>query len=214
MVDELNDLVRSLTDKITNLEARVELLESTISIKSNTIDLLKAHVERLEERSVNQEQYQRRTSLRIHGVPVVVGSESNQDVLKIVEEVHKQVKVPYSRANIFRAHRIGPKKKIDNNVTQAIIVKFNDWDARCALYRARPTRKKPIKDIIFKSISLDLAKDRIGLLEKARERIKNSNLDANEVYAFADINCNLTVRFGQSDFRYFDSEKKLEEYFD
>ena len=171
----------------------------------------------------NLEQYQRRTSLRIHGVPVPDGPETNQEVIKHVEETHKALKIPFVRENIFRAHRIGQKKTIDVDIdpndkrkgvkkvkTQAVICKFTSWDARCALYKARPTRKKPVNNKCFTSISLDLEKNRLALLDVARSKITDLDLNTNEVYAFADINCNLVVRHGHNNFKYFNNKNQLE----
>ena len=121
-------------------------------------------------------------------------------MIKHVEDAHKALNIPFARENIFRAHRIGQKKVIDVDVdpndkkkgvkrvkTQAVICKFTNWDARCALYKARPTRKKPVKDRNFTSISLDLEKNRLALLDVARSKITEMDLDTDEVYAFADI---------------------------
>ena len=94
--------------------------------------------------------------------------------------------------------------------TQSVICKFTNWDVRCAIYKARPTRKKTVKDRNFTSISLDLEKNRLELLDVARSKIENLELNTDEVYAFADINCNLVVRYGQNKFRYFNNKIQLE----
>ena len=200
-------------DKIAQLEARLEVLEATVKLKSNTIGLLREHVDKLEDRLGSAEQYQRRTSLRIHGVKVPEGAESKEAVLKIVEDAHKAVKVPFDKKDISRCHRIGPKKAKNNVTTQSVIVKFNNWDARCALYRARPTQKKPVVGKKFSSIGLDLTRDRISLLERARSLITLNGHDES-VYPFADVNCNLVVRFGENDFRHFANKTQLEAMFE
>ena len=97
---------------------------------------------------------------------------------------------------------------------RSIIVKYNNWDTRCALYRSRPTQKKPVKDRKFASIGLDLTKERISLLERARSLIASNGLDSEVVYAFADVNCNLVVKFGDNDFRHFTNKSQLEAMFE
>lgn len=206
--------LKTSNDKIAQLEARLEVLEATVKLKSNTIGLLREHVDRLEDRLGNVEQYQRRTSLRIHGVQLPDGTESKDDVLKIVEEAHKAVKVPFDKKSIFRAHRVGPKRSKNNVTTQSVIVKFNNWDARCALYRARPTQKKPVSVKKFSTIGLDLTRERVALLERARELISKNGHDTEVVYPFADVNCNLVVKFADSDFRHFTNKTQLDAMFE
>lgn len=203
-----------MNDKIAQLEARMEVLEATVKLKSNTIGLLREHVDMLEDRLGGAEQYQRRTNLRIHGVKVSAGKESNDDVMKIVEEAHKAVKVPFDKKDIFRCHRIGPQRSKNNTTTQSIIVKYNNWDIRCALYRSRPTQKKPVTGRKFASIGLDLTRERITLLERARALIASNGFDSEVVYAFADVNCNLVVKFGDNDFRHFANKSQLEAMFE
>ena len=98
--------------------------------------------------------------------------------------------------------------------SQAVIVKFNDWETRCKFYRARPTKKKPINKKNFSSIGLDLSPASISLLYRARKLIIRNEFDANAVYAFADINCNLVVKFADDDFKHFANKTELESMFD
>ena len=155
LAKDYEGIIQTLNDRVAALEARVELIESLSQVRAQTIKVLQDHIgkldgeiNKLDERVLDQEQYQRRTSLRIHGVPVSKGKETNEDVVKIVENTHV-LKVPFDRNKIFLAHRIGKKRTVNNATTQTVIVKYKDWDTRCALYRARPKRKKPLKGCIY-----------------------------------------------------------------
>ena len=233
--------------KIENMSTRIELNESTISLQKTVIENLKTEIVGLREKTEadcqsavdkldDQKQYGMRPNLRINGVklPPKGTSESNGEVLKIVDEVCSELGVVVKPEDIFRAHRIG-KKKVDDNGRhhQAVIVRFRSWQARCDLYRARPTRKKPRQPSAtlpkpgeslpgrgFKSISLDLTPNRYDLLEKARSLISAKypdNKDGNggdKVFAYADINCNLGIRFDEKNVKFFTSQIELENLFD
>ena len=64
------------------------------------------------------------------------------------------------------------------------------------------------------SIGLDLTRERITLLERARALIASNGFDSEVVYAFADVNCNLVVKFGDNDFRHFANKSQLEAMFE
>lgn len=225
---EQGELLRrlSLLEKtVENQAAKIALLESTVALKSSTIDALKTHIDSLEARVSTSEpriealeQYGRRTSLRIHGVKSV-DDESDEDVVKVVEKVAQQIGVDISRDDIFRAHRVGKEKKLDNGTaTKQIIVKWRSWNARCAFFRARPTLKKPLKlgggdQKCFSSISMDLTKQRLELLDSARKKIAEKYPGTKEVFAFANINCRLAIRFAQDNVKYFSSMGELDTLF-
>ena len=208
---DYDELVRRLTlleKTVENQSAKITLLESTVALKSATIDTLKTHIDDLEKRITNNgqqeariealEQYGRRSNLRIHGVKTA-DKETDEDVMNIVEEVAEQIGVEFSREDVFRAHRVGKEKKLDNGTaSQQIIVKWKTWDARCAFYRARPTPRRPLtldagKQQCFSSISMDLTKQRLDLLDSARKKLKENMPNKKGVFAYANINCRLAV---------------------
>ena len=41
-----------------------------------------------------------------------------------------------------------------------------------------------------------------------------NELDSGEVYAFADVNCNLVIKFADDDYRHFSNKADLEAMFD
>ena len=86
----------------------------------------------------------------------------------------------------------------------------------------RPTKESPRKKKVpspsgYRSISLDLTSDRYTLLDKAKGLINthfpdNSN-QTQKVFAFADVNCNLAVRFGVNNMKLFSNEMQLNKIF-
>ena len=227
---EVNDELDRLRKIIENQSAKIELLESTVRLKSATVDALqeqvginKSKIVELSNETENLEQYGRRSSLRIYGVPVAKqgvangadGSTAKEDVIGIVKDVAKQIGVVFNRNDVFRAHRVGKKSTVDGKEVQQIIVKWRSWDARNAFYRARPTYQKPLQlqqgEVQkFGSIGLDLTKTRINILKEVRGLIEQKG--NKNVFAFADINASLCVCLGNKNFKYFnDTEgfKKL-----
>jgi len=207
--------------KIENLSARLVLTESTIALQKNTIEVLQGHISLQRDKVENQEQYHRRPNLRINSVvlPKPGESESNEDVMKIVEAVCTDLKVPLQPNDIFRAHRVGPKKTEEGGRRhQAVIVRFRSWQTRCALYKARPTKQRPRKTagpapFGYRSIGLDVTPDRYTLLDKSKELISEHFPDNSKVFAYADVNCNLAVRLGDNNVKFFSNQVQLDKIF-
>ena len=214
--------------KYVNILARMELCESTVAVQKNTIELLKGEIASLRGESFSQEQYLRRSNIRINGIslPPKGSDESPEVISKIVKDVCTDLGVAVEPGDVFRAHRIGKKKKDEDTgrFHQSVIVRFRSWNARCALYRARPTRQRPRKNQSappagYKSVSLDLTKESFRLLDLAREKIRQNVKDNdtgdghNKVFCYADINCNLVVRFGDKNLKFFRNERELNKLF-
>ena len=101
-------------------------------------------------------------------------------------------------------HRSSPPRTNDDGVVVAqTIVKFRHWDPRRKSHLGREdARKKGF------AIRHDLTKRRYGLLKKARDIIKQQFAECDEVYAYADINCNLVIRRGAKAF-HFNNDMEL-----
>ena len=204
--------------KYENLSARMELCDSTLAIQKNTIEKLKGEIDSIRGDSCSQEQYNRRSNLRINGItlPAKGEDEKPEAISKIVKDVCADLGVALQPSDVFRAHRIGKKKKDDSTgrYHQSVIVRFRSWNARCSLYRARPTQQRPRVNKApppsgFKSISLDLTKESFRLLDLAREKLRRNFKDNNKVFCYADINCNLAIRFGDKNVKFFRNEAEL-----
>ena len=125
---ELKEYIKSITDNLSTKESVLEALEqfqnhfiekfeklikekdekiieleSQISIQQNAID-------KLIVKSDDNEQYSRRSCLRIHGIPT---SEDgvNEDITSIVKKCYEDIDLPFNEENIDRAHRIGKNYK-------------------------------------------------------------------------------------------------------
>ena len=149
---------------------------------------------------LNNEQYRRRTCIRITNIPCEE-KETSEEVLKKVKKLIKEeAEVYIPEENIDRVHRVGPKK----NKNQAIIVKFSTFRHWTLFYRARKKLKNGVK------LHIDLTKKRFNLLLDAQSFIQGKE---NVKYVYADINCNLKIRFSDNGEKIFSSMSELESMF-
>ena len=117
---------------------------------ANSVKLIQEHVRKLQESNVNLrkqnsilegniddlEQYGRRQSLRIYGVPLSDG-ETSEDVCNIVLRLISDANIAVPMNFVDRAHRIGKAMVKDGVKKQGIIVHFNNFHFRTIFYRAR-----------------------------------------------------------------------------
>ena len=195
-----DDLLKKLDEKISEQNAKIEKLESIISIHENTIDQLLVKCE-------DNEQYSRRSCLRIHGKKRK-GKKSEGDAMNMLEQCCSGLDVPFNPNDIDRAHRIR-LSCTDNHSEKKVkctIVKFRSWEARQLFYKSRPRyhtygSKKP-----GFPVSIGLTKQRYLLMSKAKGLVKGKT---NISYIYNDINCSLALKFKDNSFKYFNSEKEL-----
>ena len=184
-----------LISEIRAKDKRIEVLESQVAILQNSVKLLTSKCD-------DNEQYSRRTSVRISNIPLPAsGPESADDVMEKVKEVIQESKADITFDYLDRAHRVGkPFICEDGSRKQQIIVKFLTWHHRTLLYRNR-------KKLSSAKIHLDLTQSKFRLLKKSQEKVKDDNrVD----FAFADVNCALCVRLKDGKFKYFSSEEQLD----
>ena len=211
IIAKLKDQEKIIADHDKRLQMqdeRIEKLESLIELKQNAIDKLKIHAD-------NNEQYSRRSSIRIHGFETKQG-ETQDDVMEIVRSCANEINVDFNEADIFRAHRVGRSTKNEKTgkFTRSIIVKYKSWDARTQMYKSRPkyVAKEPGSDAKQQNrrftISLDLTKRNQDLLDQARLRVVNHpKVD----YAFCDINCALGIRLKDGKLIFFNDQNRLDD---
>lgn len=163
--DAIADLVAM---KINN---KLEQLERKVSVRDKRIEELEATVSDLSQKLDAQEQYSRRTSVRISGIEET----ENEDPSNKIKEVFQAMGLD---PVVQRCHRVGPKRK---PTTQT--------DPSSAQKKITPPSPRPIlcqftgqmdKDLVMSNrkesndqfpsvfISEDLTKHRAQLLYKAR----------------------------------------------
>ena len=234
LIEQQKAEIANLKTEISAKDARIAALETESARLSHNADLMRRKVD-------DVEQYDRRYCCRINGIPAKKDGEKEdvKELVKQcyadmglaydenkIDRAHRVGKPRYNKST--------------NSHVQQVIVKFRSWESRCAFYRARPKISKvnapadaqpssapassastsegapptdaaenePRPDGRSFTVALDLTHDRSQLLKFAREQTVN-NPDVK--FAFADINCRLTLRMVDGSFQAFSSKGELEQ---
>ena len=165
-------------------------LRKALEVRDSRIKTLEAEVEKLSAAADNQEQYSRRNSLRISGLPESDTEDVVEESLKLFNNIMK-VSPPIDLSEVDRGHRTGPKT---GGRPRQILLKFATYRSRQRVYRERavlnpgrrsarpwalgealgetaPARstdasEEPVMPTVY--INEDLTKMRANLLYKAR----------------------------------------------
>ena len=177
---------------IDDLKSIIEDQKKTIVKQQNEIECLKKEVRNLGNAQESLEQYGRRSNIRIVGVPPK-DNETADECLAAVKKIIEDLDINIPDCCIDRAHRIGKVfTRIDGSTGQTILVKFTTWRHRTMIYKLRKNRYFKNKGI---KIYLDLTKKRNELLTNAKEKANGiEHVD----FVFADLNCQLGVKFKDS----------------
>ena len=92
-------MISKFEEKSDEQNRKIDELEGKIAIQANTVDQLIIKYD-------GNEQYNRRSCLRIHGIECS-DDERNDNVLQRVKECYEEMNLPFQDENIDRVHRIG-----------------------------------------------------------------------------------------------------------
>ena len=119
-----------------------------------------------------QEQYSRRTSLRVINNWKEDKSEDTDD--KILDLVNNNLELNIKKEDIDRSHRVGPRKK--NGSPRPIIVKFVSHRTKSQVYKCRGKLRlggEPTKGIY---VNEDLTKKRLKMFKAALSLKKDNSI--------------------------------------
>ena len=91
-------MISKFEEKFDEQNRKIDELEGKIAIEANTLDQLIIKCD-------DNEQYSRRSCLRIHGIEC--SDDERNDVLQWVKECNEEMNLPFQDENIDRVHRIG-----------------------------------------------------------------------------------------------------------
>lgn len=136
MVNSLNTKYEKMEETLVVLqEENKALKEEHASLKAQVLS--SANDLKSVEKSLNDlEQYTRRDSVEIRGIPLPEESQE-EDTNEIVLQLSQKMGIPLERKDISVSHRIRSRSSVD----PAIIVKFVRREVRERLYRARKRLK-------------------------------------------------------------------------
>ena len=190
-IKKIDDLVTEIRQK----DKKIEILESKVAVLENTVKLLSSKCD-------NNEQYSRRTSVRINNIPLPDdGNETAEEVFDKVKDLIEESEAEVAESFIDRAHRVGkPYVDQEGQRKQQVIVKFTTWYHRPLFYGAR-------KKLSSAKVYLDLTQFKFNLLKNAQTKAKDIN---NVDFVFVDVNCALCVRLKSGTFKYFNTEEQFD----
>ena len=93
------EIISKFEENFDEQNRKIDEFEGKIAIQANTIDQLIIKCD-------DNEQYSRRSCLRIHGIECS-DDERNDNVLQRVKECYEEMNLPFQDENIDRVHRIG-----------------------------------------------------------------------------------------------------------
>ena len=145
-------------------------LTEIVKRKDKRINDLEVKVRELEAKNDELEQYSRRNSLRISGIPEDPFEDVSEKTLELIKT--DLGKKDFTISAIDRVHRVGTKT--NGAQPRSILVKFATYRERAAVYKRRSSLKDRVGASIY--INEDLTKSRATLLYKARKAKKDKTI--------------------------------------
>ncbi|KAK9701450.1 hypothetical protein QE152_g30590 [Popillia japonica] len=136
---------QKIDQSIKTYEVKVSQLEDKLEKAYATIDSL--------------EQYTRRNSLRIYGLPESVNEDTDASVIKFCKE---KMNIEVTKEMIDCSHRLGKEE----NHTKPLLVKFVSKNIKQEIYKNK--RKLKGSKLVIKE---DLTKKNIQLMKRVRDKV-------------------------------------------
>ena len=159
-----NVIIGPLMQEIQRLTEVIEQKDETITSLQHTVDELTFKVDDLE-------QYTRRNSVRISGIPEAKNESCETEMLKLANDV-LQLDPPLEPRDIDRTHRVGRQPE-DPSKPRAIILKLATYRQRRRIMDARNKLKDHTPKIY---INEDLTRLRTNLCFHARRAKANGHI--------------------------------------
>ncbi|CAG2223095.1 unnamed protein product [Mytilus edulis] len=182
-VSEIADFIQSVSRDDNSIKVLVDELLKNENIRNCLIDVFRSdvfdelqnHINTLELRLDDMEQYSRRTCLKISGIPEPETATFDEDTdSKVLSVINKMIIKHHDRKlslrDIGRTHRIGERKK---GRTRDIIIRFISYRDRALVYSNKKNLKmvNDEQDNVKKRIYVNeaLTLKRATLFRKARQ---------------------------------------------
>ena len=197
VITKLGNIVRgSIKDIVEDLKAtkaKVIKLEEKVNAKESEINNLRTHNDKLEVRIDELEQYSRRSSIRVYGLPEESPGTTDDKLIALCND-HLNLRPPLELEEIEVSHRVGPS--VDDK-PRPVIVKFVSRRSKARVMTQKRHLKKlsppgrtagdgrdddryPLKRPVY--FQDDLVKSRAQLYYKARMSKKDNKLSDTWTY--------------------------------
>lgn len=166
---KIESMASAAVDKYINNEGKEKI---TSSIENEVKVRLQYHMSRLNDKTDRSqakeddlEQYSRRNSIRINGVPQDVKKHEDTDQL-VIDVLKKELNIEINNKDLDRSHRVGKAKQ---GQPRQIIVKFISHNTKVMVLKKKKILKEkgsPIK------ITEDLTEGRLRAIKEINEKAK------------------------------------------
>ncbi|XP_078581618.1 uncharacterized protein LOC144865010 [Branchiostoma floridae x Branchiostoma japonicum] len=198
-VQSLRQDLERMFQRQGELERRMESVEGKIQNMETTPLPPKAV-----SNSINAlEQYSRRNSLRIRGIPEVDKETGEMCIHKFVTFCRVKLGLDLQPQCIDRAHRVDTRKE---NTSRLMLVNFVSWQDRNRVFRAR-SKLKGKRDEHDRPLLVlaDLTRENMAIFSAAFTAKKNGRIKD----AWVDANCRIMVTLADKTTKTIDSVDEL-----
>ena len=179
-------LISAQQAKLTDIEKRLTTETEVNKTYRNLCKKLEGEIDGLE-------QYGRRYCARVFNIKHKE-NESEEELFTTLKNELKKVDYNLQRGDLVNFHRLGKVKKSEGKPdTQQVILKFQKWAPRKALYGINKKARRPGSKTSMR-VHNDLTRRRLDTLEATKKRISLTFGESDEIYAYSDINSNIRVR--------------------
>ena len=135
---KVNELIERNEGRLHEVEVKVEERKYRLEELEKEIEMKENRILKLEMAANDLQQYSRRSSLRIFGVPEKEKEDTDQIVCDIVSS---KLGIPITRNDIDRSHRTGKHTRDTRSKHRSIIAKFCTYRKRTEIIRSRKKLK-------------------------------------------------------------------------
>ena len=204
-MDELK-LKKESTKNLGNqehLNLSILAIQRDIRDLQREINISRIRLDRHDVKIDNNEQYSRRTSLKLLNVPLRKKAK-NSDIMSDILKEFERLDIPIYEEDVDRCHRTGSTYTDSKGTLQKpVLIKFTSWKARDLLYKSRKSSHFIVKPDITNRVE--------NTLEFAKSEVSKLNSLANTLveYVFVDCNCKLMIRTKDGKFHGFNTEAEF-----
>ena len=178
---------------ISAQQSKLDGLEKRLNTETEINKSFRSLVKKLETEIDNLEQYGRRYCARVYGIEAK-DNETEEELFTSLKKELKKVDYNLQRGDLVNFHRLGKVKQNEKGPdTQQVILRFQKWAPRKALYGINKKARKPGCKTSMRVYN-DLTKRRLEILNATRKRINNTFGENDEIFAYSDINSNIKIR--------------------
>lgn len=168
VIEKIKEITRKDREEIAELAVqkysqRIKKLEDHIAAQDKTIKDMKEVISSLEAKLDDQEQYSRRTSVRISGIKETPNEDVREEATRIFSTLGLN-------PSINRIHRVGPKTE---GIKRPILCQFTNFPDKDAIMKKRKDLRIVMPNVF---INEDLTRIRSKIMYEARKKKRDGRI--------------------------------------